>query len=65
MNILDIIIIVAVAAAMFLIAAGAVKRKKNGKPAFPCSGNCEGCGMCGSCNMKDKAGQEEKDSKSC
>ena len=46
MNIYDILIIVAVASAMILIGAGAVKRKKRGQAAFGCCGNCDNCAGC-------------------
>lgn len=49
MNLIDILILLAVASAVALAVFSLRKRKKSGKN---CCGTCEGCGFQGSCHSR-------------
>ena len=49
MNLIDILILLAVAAAVVFAVFSLRKRKKSGKS---CGGTCEGCGFQGSCRSR-------------
>lgn len=48
-NLINIVLVLAVALLVFVLARGLIRDKRAGKS--PCGGNCSGCGGCASCAM--------------
>ena len=48
-NLINIVLVLAVALLVFVLVRGLIRDKRVGKS--PCGGNCSGCGGCASCAM--------------
>lgn len=48
-NLINIVLVLAVALLVFVLVRGLIRDKRAGKS--PCGGNCSGCGGCASCAM--------------
>ena len=56
-NLINIVLVLAVALLVFVLVRGLIRDKRAGKS--PCGGNCSGCGGCASCAMSSSCRGEQ------
>ena len=56
-NLINIVLVLAVALLVFVLVRGLIRDKRAGKS--PCGGNCSGCGGCASCTMSSSCRGEQ------